>query len=87
MLSSLVGTVLTNVVGETIKAKLFHEERPILPKKGVLQSKTMWGGVVAAFGPFLMEWAGLNAEEFETLVQAVGVLVVWWGRKTAHRSM
>ena len=93
MLSALVGTLITNLVGEKIKNKLAGSNEPVHAgtQKGIVQSKTMWGLAVAAFAPWLMRKLGLDMGEIQSTVDSISVLIgvglAWWGRKTVTRSM
>ena len=93
MLSALIGTIVTNLVGDAIKNKVTRRITPagFEPAKGIVQSKTMWGTFIAAISPFLASWIGLEghemAETFQGLTLLVGVGMAWWGRKTASRKM
>ena len=92
-MGTIIGTIVTNIVGEAIKYKLGGSPPavPHMPTKGIVQSKTMWGVAITAISPFLASWIGLEGTEMAVVVQAltalVGVTLAWYGRKTAKRAM
>ena len=93
MLGALIGTIVTNLVGDAIKNKVTGQPTPVgfEPAKGIVQSKTIWGTFIGAISPFLASWIGLEghemAEVFQGLTLLVGVAMAWGGRKTAKRAM
>ena len=86
-LVSLVGGMLTDVIGEKLKATLTGKEVAVNPGKSLVQSKTMWGVFIATFGPTVAGWIGFTPAEFVDLVDGIiivfGVLLAWYGRKKA----
>ena len=90
-MGAIIGTIVTNLVGEAIKDKIAGNMPASDPAKGIVQSKTMWGLAIAALAPWLMRKTGLDIGEFQSVVDSIvvlfGVVMAWWGRKTASRSM
>ena len=90
-MGTIIGTIVTNIVGEAMQNKLASKPVPPFPAKGIVQSKTMWGVAITAISPFLASWLGLEGTEMAVVVQAltamVGVALAWYGRKKAERAM
>ena len=92
-MGTIIGTIVTNIVGEAIKYKLGGSPPavPNLPAKGIVQSKTIWGVAITAISPFLASWLGLEGTEMADVIQSVtmlvGVALAWYGRKKAQRAM
>ena len=90
-MGTLIGTIVTNLVGEHIKTRLAGQDSPIDPAKGIVQSKTMWGLAITAISPFIASWLGLEGTEMAEVMQSVtllvGVALAWYGRKKAKRAL
>lgn len=87
LITSGIGSILTDVVGEKVKALVLKQDVPENPGKGLLQSKTIWGGILLFAFPHLpiQEYVDMGewAEMIGLLEQMVGFVLVWYGRKKA----
>ena len=90
-MGTLIGTIVTNLVGEHLKNRLAGQDVPVDPAKGIVQSKTMWGVAIGAVSPFIASWLGLEGTEMAEVIQGVtllvGVALAWYGRKKAKRAL
>ena len=86
-----MGVVITSILGSVVKeailAKVTGTKKKVVgkAKKGLVQSKTAWGGVFMA-APWILEMFGITmgAEEAQAIFEAfstiVGLVGVIWGR-------
>lgn len=96
-MSTLIGGLVANIVGEVAKNKMgdwlnfTKTPAPKNPGKGMVQSRTMWGAVLIALGPFVTAKLGLGEGQVAEVIQAVevivGVVLVYIGRKGAKRPI
>ena len=91
----MIGTLIASIVGSAVKEAVVSKitGKPVskpkntsMPsKKGLVQSKTIWGGV-AMLLPTILGMFGVNVSEGDLLAvlesgsQLVGAILVVWGR-------
>jgi len=83
---ALLKGVVIDAIGQKIASKISGKPTPDKPGKSIFASKTIWGGLLLALGPWVTNKIGLDMGEWTETVhlfeQVVGMFLVYWGRRS-----